>query len=499
MTIFDNVFPLGLGTGRLPIQNSNDEEGIERSVKLVLHALDAGVNFIDTAHTYARGMSLEVLRRTFQRTSKRPGVTIKVRLDLDKTFDGVMRRTEQCLKSMGLSKTKYLYIWSLFSLDEFYQTMAPGGLYEAAQRLKDEGMVEHICCSLHAPPNEAVKIIESNAFEAATISYSLLNALSMECVLQAANEHHVGLAAMNPLGGGIIPTNDQFFSFAQINQEESAVQAAMRFVQARSEIQVMLSGVTSQSELDFNLKTLQDSTYEERTKRISYVSKKIQQLENFCTGCNYCAGCPENIPISSIMQSRNTLLFNQKDNRYTNKTIETQENIQIMGKLERDYSILFESTQNPCIRCGRCEKVCTQHLNIMDAVLNTYQRAAHSSFSLNARKMRLDILLNRPKYKKVGFYPGGMCTQWMLRFYRQFFKQPDFDMVIFDSNPAVWGTMDGGIPVYSPKEILKIKPECIIVTSFNYRDEIYSAIKKYKSNGISIECLYNDNDVPWLY
>ncbi len=499
MTIFDNVFPLGLGTVRLPIQNTTDEEGIERSVDLVIHALDSGVNFIDTAHTYARGMALEVLKRVFQRTHTHPGVTIKVRLDLDKTFNGVMRRTEQCLKSMGISKAKYLYIWSLFSLEEFYQAMAPGGLYDAAQRLKDEGVIEHICCSLHAPPEEAVKIIESGVFEAATISYSIINALSMECVLQAAQKHHVGLAAMNPLGGGIIPTNDQFFSFAKIDKEETTVQAAMRFVQARPEIQVMLSGVTSQNELDFNLKSLQNSTYKDRLKRISCVSSKIQQLHNFCTGCNYCANCPQNIPISSIMQCRNTLLFNQKDSRYKNKTIETQENIHLMGKLERDYSILFESAQNPCIRCGKCEKVCTQHLNIMDAVSNTYQRVAHSSFSLSARKKRLDSLLNQPKYKKVGFYPGGMCTQWMLRFYRQFFGHPDFDMVIFDSNPAVWGTTDGGIPVYSPKEIPNVKPDCIIITSFNYRDEIYNAIKQYDSEEISIKCLYNDNDVPWLY
>ena len=499
MTIFDDVFPLGLGTNRFPVLGSDDEEGLERSAEIVIRAVNAGVNFIDVTHTYSRGMAFEVLRRAFQRTEKRPGVTIKTRLDLDKTADGVLRRAEFCLKSMGLAKAKYFYVWSLFSLDEFHRTMAPGGLYEGARRLKDEGIIEHICCSVHARPEDIIKIMESGAFEGMTISYSLINALRLDDVLQTAQERHIGLASMNPLGGGIIPRNPDYFSFARNSEEKNTPQAALRFIQARPEIQVILSGVSSATELEDNLKAIGQRTTEPDVERVARVTRQIRSLENFCTGCNYCSGCPKGIPISDIMQSRNNMLFQADNTTYQAKSSETLKNIHLLSKLEGDFSVLFETPENPCIRCGKCESACTQRLPVMDAVADTYQRADDSGFSIQARKNRLDELLNGHGYEKVGFYPSGAYTQWVLSFYRRFFGDPPFKMELFDSNPSVWGTVDGGVPIYGPDDILKEKPDCIIITSYKYKEEIFEKIKHFESEGIHVVKFHKDQDVPWLF
>ena len=499
MTIFDNVFPLGLGTNRFLVAGPNDEEGLEQSANIVVQALDAGVNFIDVTHTYSRGMAFEVLRRAFQRTDKRPGVTIKTRLDLDKTADGVLRRAEFCLNSMGLVKAKYFYVWSLFSLDEFYRTIAPGGLYDGARRLQDEGIVEHICCSVHARPEEIIKIMESGAFEGMTISYSLINALRLDNVLRTAQEHQIGLAVMNPLGGGIIPKNPDYFSFSCNAEEKNTTQAALRFIQARPEIQVILSGVSTSAELEANLQAVQQRTAETDEARILRVTQQIKKLEHFCTGCNYCSGCPQGIPISDIMQSRNNMLFQADNTTYQAKSPETLKNIHLLSKLEGDFSVLFETPENPCIQCGKCEKACTQRLPVMEAIADTYQRAKDAGFSVKARKDRLDELLNGHGYQKVGFYPSGAYTQWVVSFYRRFFGEPPFEMELFDSNPSVWGTADGGVPVYGPDDILKEKPDCIIITSYKYKEEIYKSIRHYEGHGIRVMKFHKDQDVPWLF
>ena len=499
MTIWDGIFPLGLGTNRFPIQDAEDEKGIEESADIVLAALDAGVDFIDVTHTYARGMALEAVKRALKRTSSRPGITLKTRLDLDKTADDVRRRADFVLNELETDKLKYFFAWSVFSLEELHQIMLPGGLYDGAVRLKDEGIVEHICCSTHARPEEIVKIIESGAFEGITISFSLITALRYGDVLRAAGENGVALAAMNPLGGGMVPKNPDFFSFACMDKEEDTVSAALRFVKAHPEIQIVLSGVSSKDELDANIRTLTEPSRETDSVRISRATERIQGLDGFCTGCRYCARCPKGIPIPEIMQSRNNLLFEADDTTYQAKSRQTLEDIQFLSKLQCDFSVLFDTPDNPCIRCGKCESVCTQRLPIMDAMKDTYQRAGRSGFSVQARRQRLDALFNGHGYRKVGMYPGGIYTQSVLRAYSDFFGNPDFGICIFDGNPAVWGTADAGHTVYSPADIPKEKPDCIVITSYKFKNEIYDSICKYEAEGIVIVKLHPDTDVPWLF
>ena len=244
MTIFDHVFPLGLGTNRFPVKEPSDEEGLELSAQIVADAVKAGVNFIDVAHTYSRGTALEVLRRAFRQTGEFEGVTIKTRLNLDKTADDVRRRAEGNLEAMGLSKATYFYCWSVMSYGEFESLFQKNGIYKGALQLRDEGIVDHLCFSVHAPADDVIKMLRSRAFEAVTISYSLLNALRYQVVLRTASELGIGVAAMNPLGGGIIPNNAEFFSFAQSNGDQTVSEAALRYVLAHKDIQIALSGVS---------------------------------------------------------------------------------------------------------------------------------------------------------------------------------------------------------------------------------------------------------------
>ena len=161
MTIFDHVFPLGLGTNRFPVKEPSDEEGLELSAQIVADAVKAGVNFIDVAHTYSRGTALEVLRRAFRQTGEFEGITIKTRLNLDKTADDVRRRAEGNLEAMGLSKATYFYCWSVMSYGEFESLFQKNGIYKGALQLRDEGIVDHLCFSVHAPADDVIKMLRS--------------------------------------------------------------------------------------------------------------------------------------------------------------------------------------------------------------------------------------------------------------------------------------------------------------------------------------------------
>lgn len=126
-------------------------------------------------------------------------------------------------------------VWSapIHNYRDFKEIMRPGGIYEGAVRLKEEGIVEHICASLHAPPEEMIEIIESGAFEGVTVSYSMLNAARMQPVLDAALRRGVGVVVMNPLGGGVIAQNRDYFSIACGEKDGgNTIHAALRFAMA---------------------------------------------------------------------------------------------------------------------------------------------------------------------------------------------------------------------------------------------------------------------------
>jgi predicted aldo/keto reductase-like oxidoreductase len=499
-TVFDNYFPLGLGTSRFPISGPDDAAGIEKSLELVTHALDAGVNYIDTAYTYSAGMAQTVLKEAFAQTKKPFGVTVKVMHDMDKTADEARRRVELQLKTMGLTRTAFFTCWFVNGYSQFESIMSKDGVYEGALKLKAEGIIDHICFSAHAPNEDVVRIIASGAFEGVTLSYSLINATSMRKVLDAAQQHNVGVAVMNPLGGGIIAQNPDFFSFARSGYDNSTIDASLRFVKSHPAVKIILSGVSSTAEFDENIKSITEDSAEPDVQRYERVFKRVGKLPEFCTGCNYCKGCPVNIPISEIMSKRNKLLFAAKE-AYNRTEPELVANIRMfyahISAGASDW--LPEDTVNPCIQCGQCEEKCTQKLKIIDSVEDTYARASAVGYSLNARKERLRELLVGKNYKTVGIYPNGGFADTIVKLYGQFWGEPDFAWLQFNSDPKMWGEMSGGLSVCSPDDILKLRPDIIIVGTYKYDSEIYGNLRHYEDEGINIVKLHRDTDVPWVF
>jgi predicted aldo/keto reductase-like oxidoreductase len=496
MTVFDRYSPLGLGTSRFPVKGPDDIEGIEKSALIVSRALEAGVNYIDTSYTYSAGQAPRIIKEAFARTGKVVAVTLKVMHSMDKTADDARRRAEMQLTALGLSKTAFFVCWTITSYHEFVQIMRKGGVYDGAVRLKNEGIIDHICCSIHAPSDEAVKIITSGAFEGATLSYNLTNVPIMADVLDAARKNNVGIAVMNPLGGGLIAENPDFFSFARANEAESVIFAAMRFVKTHPAVDIVLSGVSSENELEENLRVFGGKNTESDEVRFERVSKNIRGLKNFCTGCGYCDGCPVGIPTSDIMKMRNKLLFGAKEAWGRNEP-RLVENINLFRSHIGDW--IPETPDNPCVKCGACEIKCTQKLGIIDAVADMYERAAKVGFSLSAHKARLYELLHGKSYKKVGLYPNGGFANLIREQYEQFWGTPDFEWFQFNSDPKMWGQMSGGLIVRAPSEILNVKPDIIIVCTYKYDKDIYAALKHFEDDGIKIVKLHRAQDVPWVF
>jgi predicted aldo/keto reductase-like oxidoreductase len=474
------------------------DRGFSNAVELILGAIERGINYIDNSDTYLCGKANSVLKEVFANTKKPYRVTLKSSYRIDKTADAVRMRAENSLKSMGIDRATFFIAWSIMNFSEFEAIMHKGSIYDGALKLKDEGFIDHICFSTHAPVPDIIKIMEAGVFEAVTISFSLLNSNIMLPVLEKAQELDMGVSVMNPLGGGVIPQNSEYFSFACGEGEDSTVQAAMRFVLAHRAVKIVLTGPSTIKELNENLDALTIKSSESDEERIRRVNLSLKGFGNFCTGCDYCSGCPQGIPISAIMQSRNTLLF-KPVRMYNRDGEELQYNIQLFRKLVMNFSYIPDTPENPCLKCGQCERKCTQKLRIVEMLDDTYKRMEKVNFSILGHRERLKSLLYGKGYKKVGFYPASGYTAFILEQYRSFFGEPEFEIIYFDSNAAIWGKSVAGKIVHPPSEIPETGLNIILGANYIYEQEIFESIKHFADDGIEVLKLHKPDEFPWLF
>jgi len=500
MSVFSGFFPLGLGTSRFPVSGPDDVKGLETSIEIVLRALELGVDYIDVGHNYSAGMAPRILKEAFRQTSRPFSTMVKVQYGEDQTADDARRRAELHLNAMGLDKARFFTCWSIWSYQDFERIMEKGGIYEGAQRLKDEGVIEHICCSLHAPPEEMIRIIESGAFEGAAVSYSLLNAAQMQPVLNAAKGRGVGVTVMNPLGGGLIAQNQAFFSLACGESDGgNTIHAALRFAKAHPAVDIVLGGVSSVEELEDSVGVFSTSDQELPEARMERVVSQLSDIKGFCTGCKYCAGCPQGIPTYALMRARNALLFEPAASYNRSGPEDLLYNLQIFYKLYYEAGWIPVSGKNPCIQCGKCEKACTQKLDVIQGVSEIYHRAAQVQYTEEAHQARLKELLFQKGYRRVGLYPNGGFSRMVIQLYESCFGRPDFEWLLFNSDEKTWGQMDESLEIHNPQEIPVLHPDMIVVCTYRFDQEIMNSLFPYKEQGILIEKLHREGEVPWVF
>lgn len=497
MTIYDSLFPLGLGTNRFPVESLNDEIGITRSVEMMVAALNAGVSYIDVSHSYSRGIAQNICKTAFQQTNAPHHVTVKSSFLSDKTAEDALRRTKTTFTNLGIDHAFCFVIWNIASYEQFTQIMRKGYLYDGAVSAKQQGLVDHICFSTHAPPQDIIKILNAKVFEGVTISFSILNSQIMRPVLDCAEENGIGVVVMNPLAGGLIPQQQDYYSFLRNDAETSTSLAALRYVYAHPAVKVILSGMSSVEQLRENLAAFSEESTESAKDRVARVNRKLCSINGFCTGCRYCDGCPRGVNIFELMQAYNTTLFPRPTKLYGRSDPKLLENISICSRLKNTFGFLPADSKNPCVGCGQCEEKCTAHLPIMERIRDIYKRFESVGFSKKAMLERLRQIIGSKR--RIAFYPGAGYTARVLSLLEEAFPSMDFQLFLFDSNPRIWGTRTAGIEVRNPEEIFQVNPEIIIVSNYNFADEIYDSLVERLKGTVPVVKLHHTSDVPWSF
>ena len=207
------VSKIGLGCMSLGTEESAAKD-------IVKHALDNGINYLDTADLYDFGQNEEIVGKAIHKVRDDIILATKVGNRWDDVEDGWRwDPSKSYIKSAvkdSLSRMKVDYI-DLYQLhggtieDHFEETI------EAFEELKKEGLIRYYGIS-SIRPNVIKRFLRSASIESVMMQYSLLDRRPEEW-MDLLDENKVSIVARGPLAKGLL--SEKMLSKASANMKEN--------------------------------------------------------------------------------------------------------------------------------------------------------------------------------------------------------------------------------------------------------------------------------------
>jgi len=341
-----------IGIGCMRFYPEEYKKGPEKPAEILLRARELGINYFDTAPYYCDDHSEDIVGYAISQMKEKPYVSTKCGLGMAKTADEAYAWVEKSLRRLKMDKITVYNLWCIKTMEEYREMIRPGGMYDGILRAKEEGLIEHICCSVHIDGKGLAEIVADGRVESVTLGYNALNFAYRREGIEACYDAGLGVVIMNPLAGGLLPQHPDKFGFIRNSPEETIVQASLRFLLGQREITAALPGPANIAELEECVSAV-ENVQEVTRERLAALSKQLtRELDTLCTGCAYCDSCPEGIPVPEFMEAYNMHLLQEEPDA-------------LLNRLKWQWNLQPELAAK-CTRCGVCEKLCTQKLPIIN-------------------------------------------------------------------------------------------------------------------------------------
>jgi predicted aldo/keto reductase-like oxidoreductase len=319
-----------LGFGGIPIQRVSETQAID----VVLHALEKGIDFIDTSRVYTTSESR--IGKALKETNKRVAVATK---SFSRSADGIQKDIEISLKELQLDYIDLYQCHGISSDEEYRLITSPNGALSGLLNAKEQGLIGHIGITGHSL-DLLEKVVDDGLFETIMVCFSFLEPAAKEKVISKAREKRVGIIAMKPFSGGVI----------------EAPEAALKWVLSFPDV-LVLAGMEEKGLIDQNWKVFQ-GRYELTDKEKQRIQKISKEFENkFCRRCDYCLPCPAEIPIQFVLGIRSFI------KRMGLDALQTPMFAKMLEKAAA------------CTECGDCMGRCPYNLPIPEMIKNNLHYA----------------------------------------------------------------------------------------------------------------------------
>ena len=263
-----------LGFGGIPIQRVSEREAVET----VIHAIERGVDFIDTSRAYTTSETR--IGIALRETGKKVVLATKSQ---QHSADKVRKDVEISLRELRREKIELYQCHFIRDLDAYKKITSKGGALEGLLKAREEGLIEHIGITSHSL-DLLDHVIDDGLFETIMVCYSFLEPKAEERVIPRALASNIGVIVMKAFSGGVIDNT----------------RLALKYTLA-PEGTVVIPGVETKELFDENWGVFVDDLTLSRKEREEIRVIQGAFDKQFCRRCDYCQPCPEGIPIQHVI------------------------------------------------------------------------------------------------------------------------------------------------------------------------------------------------------
>jgi predicted aldo/keto reductase-like oxidoreductase len=367
-------------------------------------ALDAGINYIDAAETYAHGNTERVIGQALKnRDRKTLFITSKLNFSLGKsTKEGLKERVGRCLERLQTNYVDCLMIHLASSIEQVKHE----GYHEAMQELKAEGKVrftglsnhgiEHRYAGITKNPMDQVVLAaaEDGRFDVVLFAYNFIQREKGERILKACQEKNMGTTLMKT--DPVRSYNDIENMYARMREKGRVTEAAEKIIsdfRSRADKTRQFAkkyGLSGDKQvrgaaIKFCLSNPgahsvcpSINTYEDLEFYVSLSGGKLGPVEEgmlvdykslsgslYCRhACGECEPhCPNDVPVNTIMRYQHYFMSQGREKHAMEK-----------------YAALQRTKAAVCTDClGYCESTCPFGVKVQGLLM-----AAHQTLSMDS-------------------------------------------------------------------------------------------------------------------
>lgn len=358
---------LGYGCMRFPTtpEGAIDEP---RAEALLNAARDAGVNYFDTAYPYHGGQSEPFVGRVIAKWPRESFyLATKMPLWQCGSLEEAQHIFEEQLRRLGVEYIDFYLLHSLYAAR--YDRAKEMGIVDWLWEQKKLGRIRSFGFSCHDNAAGLEHILRDQPWDFCQLQYNYLDTddraeeISGDRGYQLTEELNIPLIIMEPIKGGTLANlpPEAEAPLKALRPEASDASWALRWVGSHRNVHVILSGMSAEDQLTDNLATF--ARFEPLT---AAETAAVEQTAAFlhsrikigCTGCRYCMPCPMGVDIPDNFSIWNKLgMFGQPE------------------AIKHQWEARFPDAEKAshCVRCGKCEAACPQHLPIRNALAQLQQ------------------------------------------------------------------------------------------------------------------------------
>ena len=360
---------LGFGCMRLPTTPDGKIDQPE-AIKMIRHAIDNGLKYIDTAYPYHGGESEIVVGKALQ-DGYRDKVLLATKLPVwnVKKPEDMMALLDEQLQKLQTDHIDFYLLHAMNNerLEQMQQMDYKAFFAEALA----QGKIRYPSFSFHDDYDAFIKILNDYDWAMCQVQMNFLDDKSQATLegIREAGRRGVGVVVMEPLRGGLLanPPQDIVDFYVRQSVQRSPVEWAFRYLYSMPEVITILSGMSNWEQLEDNLRIFDlperpALSEEEQQLYVNVKEAYYACTKTRCTACRYCQPCPMGVAIPHIFQGYDTTLMRRD------------------GNFSGGYARIVEDKADAslCVKCRKCESACPQHLPIVQYLEEIHAQCANA-------------------------------------------------------------------------------------------------------------------------